>query len=198
MSTTEFIYLRPIGMDVCTLEQDAYRAGTLTWPCTGCGSAKPAAGAVDVDIQERRPRDVPMTFIQGHQIILAHRDLLGMLRADHVQSDLMLGVVRNTSGRVLPDWATVRGRRRLIVRGSEDASHRRCQICNRHFYCAGGELYLFPTPAMDAFIFESDIGLVIRPGTVDKRELAGWRKLGVDNLRVLPEPRDGLGELIQI
>ena len=131
-------------------------------------------------------------------IILAHRDLLGMLRSDHVQSDLMLGEVRNTAGKVLPDWATVRARRRLIVRGSEDVSHRRCQICNRYFYSVGGEKYLFPAPASDAFIFESDIGLVVRPETVNKRDLEGWPKLGVDDLKVLPAPRDGLGDLIQV
>src|SRR5262245_24096117 len=103
MSTAEFTYLHPIGMGVCTLEQDPNAPGTLTWPCPGCGSPKPSVGAVDVDIQERRPRDAPMTFIQGHMIILAHRDLLETLRPEHVKTDLMLGVVRNSAGKVLSD-----------------------------------------------------------------------------------------------
>jgi hypothetical protein len=198
MDSMEFTYLRPIGMSACALQEDAYAAARLIWRCTGCGSAKPSVGAVDVDIEEKRPPDAPMTFLHGSLIILAHRDLLDTLRSDHVQADLMLGIVRNSSGKVLPDWATVRGRRRLIVRGSENASHRRCQVCNRHFYHALGEKYLFPTPAVDTFIFESDGCLVVRPETVDKGGLEGWPKLDIVDLKVLPEPRDGLGDLIQV
>jgi hypothetical protein len=198
MNAPEFIHLHPIGMNATALEKDACEVAARTWLCTGCNAPKPSTGAIDVHIQEKRPGDGPLTFVSGCLVIIAHRDLLETLHPDHVNADLMLGAVRNTSGKVLPDWATVRSRRRVIVRGSEHVGYRRCQVCNRHVYFAMGKPYLFPAPAGDIFIHESDGGLVIRPETVDKRDLEGWPKLGVDNLKVLPEPRDGLGELIQI
>jgi hypothetical protein len=86
----------------------------------------------------------------------------------------------------------------VIVRGSEHVSHRVCRVCNLHGYFAMGERYLFPAPRSDASILEGIGTLVLRPETVDERELEGWPKLGVDTLKVLAEPRDGLGELIQI
>jgi hypothetical protein len=108
----EFTHLHPLGMNPCTLDKDAYEMAARTWLCQGCGSVKPSVGSIDVHIQEKRPGDAPLTFVTGCLVIVAHRDLLDMLRPDHVQSDLMLGAVRNTTGKVLPDWATVRGRRR--------------------------------------------------------------------------------------
>jgi hypothetical protein len=196
MKARDFIYLRPSGMRPAALSDGAYSAAVETWLCPGCAAPKPSIGVVDVQI-EARPLDAPLTFISGCGLLLAHHHLLEAFSAENVASDLMLGTVKDLSGDIMSDWVTVRGQRRLIVRGSDDVSYRRCNVCGRHVYFAMGEKYLFPEPPTNVSIFESSLGLVVTRDAIDDDVVfEGWPNLEVKRLKVLAVPKDSLGDLI--
>jgi len=196
MSTSEFIHLHPTGMSPCTLDKSALAQAKETWLCSGCGAPKPSVGSVDVQIQEDRPEDVPLTFVNGCGVILARRDFVDALGQAYVQANLLLGSVTGPAGETMTDWLTVRARHRVIVRGSKNVSHRCCDVCGRHVYFAMGGRYLFPAPPAEASICETDLyGLLVIPDVFDSVALARWPKLGMEKLRVLAQPKDSLGEL---
>lgn len=197
MNTLEFIHLHPTGLNCCSMDKVARAEAARTWLCKGCGTPKPGVCAVDLQIQEVRPDPAPLTFVSGCGIALARRDFLEALGSERVQTDLMLGTVTGPSGEVIPDWLTVRGRRRLIVRGSKHVSYRRCEFCGRHVYFAMGTRYLFPAPDLAASIFESDLSLVVIPDVLKEVSLGRWPKLGIERLKVLHKPKDSLGDLLQ-
>lgn len=184
-------------MNPCTLEKSAYARAIGTWLCISCGAPKPSVGSVDVQIQEQCPVDLPITFVNGCGVVLVHRDFLAMLGTDRVRADLLLGAVAGPSGDVTRQWVTIRGRRRVIVRGSENVSYRRCELCGRQVYFAMGARYLYPAPPSGRSIYESDLyGLVVESDVLDGVSLSGWPMLGVESLQVVPNPKDSLGELL--
>jgi hypothetical protein len=192
----EFIHLSYTGKEPCTLSRNAYSTALKTWLCQGCGRPYPSVQTVDAELGEG-PSDAPLTFVSGCGIIVAHRDLLRLFDSERIARDLFLGTVKDRSGKVDPDWLTVRGRRRLIVRGSEDVSHRRCELCGRTVYFAMGEEYLFPAPPPDASIYEGDLTLVVERNVIkDDAALTWWPRLEVKDLIVFEKPRDGLGDLM--
>jgi hypothetical protein len=183
-------------MSPCTLQKSAYAEAIKTWLCASCGAPKPSIGAIDVQIQESRPTGEPLTFVNGCSVVVGRRDFVVAVGRNYVLTDLMLGKVINASGEVVPDWVTVRGRRRLIVRGSKNVSYRRCESCGRHVYFAMGDRYLFPAPKRGVTIYESDLyGLVIPTDAINGVSLDRWPQLGIEKLQVLPSSKDSLGEL---
>jgi hypothetical protein len=197
-SATDFIHLHPTGMSPCTLDRTAYATAVETWLCRGCGAPKPSIQAVDVQIQERHPDDVPITFVTGTGLMLVKKEFLGWLGEDRVRADLMLGVVKGASGEVINDWVTARGRKRIIVRGSTNVSHRRCELCGRQVYFAMGARYLYPDPPTSASIFESHVfGLVLLASAFDGAAPGPLRGLGLEKLKVRQQPLDSLGELAE-
>lgn len=197
MSAYDFVHLYPKGMNPCTLEKSAYSRAVETWLCTSCCAPKPTAGLIDVQIQEERPGDNPITFVSGCGVVLARSELLTALGPKRVHDDLLLGIVRGPSGQVMREWVTVRGRHRVIVRGSRNVSYRQCELCGRHVYFAMGARYLFPAPLGGASIYESDLyGLVVAPSVLEGASLDQWINLGIEKLKVLHKPKDLLGELL--
>lgn len=197
MSTANFVHLHPTGMSPCTLEKRAYAEAVETWLCTGCGAPKSAVGAIDVQIEEEQPANEPITFVNGCGVVLARSDFLQLLGEARVQADLLLGKVSASSGKVISNWVTVRGRHRVIVRGSKNVSYRCCESCGRHVYFAMGARYLSPSPAGKASIYESDLyGLVVASSVLEGVSFRNWSKLGIENLKVLPKPKDALGDLL--
>jgi hypothetical protein len=195
MSILTFAHLYPTGMSPCTLQKEAYAEALNTWLCGDCGAPKPTVGAISVQIQEEEPHDSTLTFISGCGVLLARSAFLKMLGQERVQADLMLGAVNGPSGKISTHWVTVRGRRRLIVRGSKNVSYRRCGACGRHVYFAMGTHYLYPEPTAGVSIHESDLSLVVTSNILKGISLDRWSKVGIDNLAVLPKPKDGLGDL---
>ena len=188
-----FLFLQSTGMNPCSLDR-SFRL-TATWTCSGCHYPKVGVGAVDVYVQEEDPADIPLTFVSGSGVQIVHRELLGMLEKEAVRRDLLLGRVLGPTGDVLNDWVTVRGRRRVVVRGSQHVAHRECRECGRHVYYADGPKYLFPAPASDAAIFESNLlGLVVTDEVIALARMKPWAKLAVEELAVAAQPRDGLGD----
>jgi hypothetical protein len=196
MTSIDFVHLHQTGLNSCTLDKRTHDAAVRAWLCTGCNAPRPSVGAINIQIQEDRPPNVPITFIYGYGVILAHTNLIERLDFESVRRDLLLGEVRDSSGSLLNGWVTVRGRRRLIIRGTKHVSHRVCDSCGRHVYFAMGMRYLFPSPASDASIFESNLfGLVVSASILEKTSLRRKSGFGMEVLRALPQSRDSLGEL---
>jgi len=192
----DFYHLCTKTMNPCNETKESHAAALQTWLCPGCAHRWAYVTAVDVQLQERSPRDRPLNFLFGTGVGLVHRELLDLLGKDIVSRDLDLGRVGGDRGNLVDDWVTFRGRCRVIVRGSKNAEYRTCHTCGRTIYFATGKRYLHPAPPADAAIFESQLsGLVVPPDVYKRVAVKKWRMLGVDKLSVLSEPLDGLGEL---
>lgn len=182
-------------MDPCSLTKEAYAKAQHTWLCTGCCAPMPGIGALDVQLEDS-PHDGPLNFVNGCGVPIALRSFLDAIGDEADRRELMLGRVHGPDGKRLDDWVTVRGRHGLIIRGSKNVSHRQCSNCGRHVYFAMGKRYLFPEPPKDVEIFESDLfGLVLSERLFSLIDLSKWKSISVDELPVLKEPKDSLGDL---
>jgi hypothetical protein len=191
-----FLHLQSTTMDPCSLTNADYAEARNTWLCTGCGVPKPGVHEVDVFLEEA-PGDKPLNIVNGCGLPIAYKPFLDEFPSDTVRRDLYLGQVYGPGRRLLTDWVTFRGRRRLIIRGSKNVGHRKCSECGRDVYFATGARYLYPEPPSDAALFESDcFGLILAQDLVPHGELGKWSKLRIDRLPVLQSPKDALGELV--
>lgn len=178
------------------MSNDAAEIAKRTWLCSGCNHPKPGQAAIDVTLQAPGPQDAPLNFVYGFGIPIATMPFLESF-GDSVVRDLHLGRVFLENGKRLSDWVTFRGKSQLIIRGVKNVSHRVCGECGRNVYFAMGSRYLFPTPAKEHELFESDLsGLVVSATMFDRVAMNKWPKLVFDKLPVLPAPKDALPELV--
>jgi len=131
---------------------------------------------------------------------LVHRDLLSLLGDRDIERDLYIGRVFGRGGTLLNDWVTARGRRNLILRGSQEAVYRICRNCSRVFYFSRNNYYLHPAPPNDTAIFESNLcGLVVAreigERVIAEKHARKWRRLAIEPLFLLDPPPDGFGVL---
>ena len=195
----QYVYLGPLSMNPCFLTRNARDEAARTWACAGCLKPKWGVKAVDVRLQDRRPRDKPLNFVYGEGVPLVHRELLELIDADIVSRDLYIGRVFGKGGRVVDDWVTARGRRRVVLRGIDDAGFRTCDNCGRMLYGAQGKRFLFPAPPADATIYGTHLaGFVIPLEICARLRAKRWRRLHFEKLPILDPPPDGLGVLPEI
>lgn len=196
LTMNEFIHFHPAGLDCCTLDTSEFADGIPPWCCSGCHTPKPDVGVVHIRIQEKVPPSSPFSFVQGAGLVMIKKDFLEKLNPEYVAADLLIGSVDAPSGEKISNWVTVRGRHRVIVRGTKNITYRRCDICGRQLYFAQGQRYLFPTPPGNVSIFESVFAsLIIRRNAFDGELPKRQRGLGIERLEVFAAPKDGLGEL---
>ena len=190
-----FVALESLTMHPCELTSDAYAEANRTWCCQGCSSPKPGVEIVEARLVEE-PRDPPLNAVAACFLPIAYRPFLERFPRDIVARDLHTGPVYGPDGRLLRDWVTFRGRKRVFVRGSKHATARKCPECGRDIYFAMGKKYLSPSPPDDTTLFESDgCGLVLAFEVFRTLDLGKWKKLEVCKLKILDPPPDGLGEL---
>jgi hypothetical protein len=193
-----YYHLHPIGQDSCTLERDDLGSDSPPWLCPGCLRPRPGATTIDVQIQERSPGPGSVAFLTAGMLLLARRAWLEELCLQDVMRDLHLGTVVGDGGRLLPDWATVNARHRIIVRGSEHATCRTCDHCQRAVYFAMGRSYLYPEPHKKAAIYCSDLGgLLVPENVINRKSLSPSRTLGIEKLNVVAKPLDGFDVLVR-
>lgn len=193
---TAFYHVQSATMDPCALAKDALAPAQDSWLCSGCGAPKPGVAAIDVQLDSDPVSGSPLNFVNGTSVPLARKSLLFRLGLDVLRRELHLGKVIGLQGKTLDDWATFRGRQRVIVRGSKNVSHRICDVCGRHVYFAMGKRYLYPAPPSDATVMESDLfGLVLSAELFRKLAVDEWQGIAVDELPVLTKPLDSLGDL---
>lgn len=192
-----FYHIQSATMNPCSLTSAAYDWAQENWLCGGCANAKPDALITKVRIHaEDCLEDSPLTFIHGTGVPIVSRSFLAALGGEVVKRDLILGELLDPDGNPLDDWVTFSGRVKLVVRGSKNVSYRTCENCGRHVYFAMGKRYLFPKPPNNVTIFESDLfGLILPLPLYQQLHVRKWRGLIVDELPVLSEPLDTLGEL---
>lgn len=196
--SAEFYYLiYSMTLNPCTMTKDAEAKALETWLCSECAHIKPEFTAIDITIQEKEPEDTPLNLIQGARLGIARKDFLLALGEETVRRDLYLGRLFDPDGKLLNNWVTFHGRKKLIVRGSKHVTYRKCQRCGEHVYFAMGEKYLYPQPPGDAKIFDDGGGIVLTEEIFEqiRPNLKRWRKLAVDKLPVLTKPNDKLPKL---
>lgn len=133
---------------------------------------------------------------------MSRRDFLSLLGEENVARDLMLGTIIGPTGTPIDGWVSVRGRHRIIVRGSlkKGFEHyvgtRTCEVCGNLLYSAYPPNYLYPAPDPNVAIFQSELGgLVVRPELIAHLDLKRKKGFGIEKLKVLDKSRDGLGVL---
>jgi hypothetical protein len=150
--------------------------------------------SISTQIQESSPPDPPLNFIHGCSLPIAHQQLITQLGEDFVRENFFLGRLYGPNDEIIDHWTTFKGKRALIIRGSDDVSHRVCTVCGRHVYFATGMQYLYPAPQLGVEVFESHLfGLVLTAPVFERLDLSIWRHLSVEELPVLKKPRDSLG-----
>jgi len=190
-----YYHLQSATLSPCSLTDAGYTVACETWLCPGCCAPLPGTNALDVQL-DHTPHDGPLNFVNGCGVPVALWTFLDAIGKEVVQHELMLGRVYGPDGTTLQEWATFRGKQRLIIRGTNNVSHRRCSDCGRHVYFAMGRRYLFPEPPDGVEIFESDLfGLVLSQHLYSQIEMSKWTNISVDELPVLKAPNDSLGDL---
>jgi hypothetical protein len=180
----------------CHLAKQAQNTLKVKVFCPKCFSPKEPPQAIDAFIEEEVPTDPPMNFIWPSALGLITKKFLKQFDAGVISRDLFLGKLYGSKGPLIKDWVTFRARRQLIIRGSQNAVHRRCTQCHCHSYSATGKRYIYPTPPGDEDVFESNLaGLVIRGTLLTTKRLRSLRGVYVEKLAVPREPADGLGVL---
>ncbi|MCA9093464.1 MAG: hypothetical protein KDA68_08270, partial [Planctomycetaceae bacterium] len=159
------------------------------WMCKKCKHYRKGIREVDIQIQERRIPDPPLS-ISGAVIPGAVlRDFLFQLPAEIIERDLYLGKIYGPDGKLNEKWVTFHGRFVLVVRG-EKPSHTQgnCPECGKEYYFAQGKHFLTDAPPSGCQIFESDTGgLIVSNPLFEKLNVAKWkRKLRVEELPIHP------------
>jgi hypothetical protein len=190
-----FYHLHTASDTPCHLTKEADTQARGTWLCPGCCSPKPGVTAIDARLRAA-PAKEPLNFVFGAGLPIASKAFLDTLGNDLVQRELYLGRVYGPDGQELNEWATFRGKHRLIVRGSKNAQHRQCTECGQTLYFAMGKSYLYPAPLPGVNLFESNLwGLVLAEGVFLQTGLNKWQGFHVDKLSVVSTPEDSFGEL---
>lgn len=176
-----------------TEDDEKSRGRTL---CPACGKPSDRTRPTDVMIQGARIPSTMMSTIWGSGLIVASHRLLDRIPISIRKANLLLGAVFDGFGDRVEGWATVKVRRRVIIRGSRNAKTRVCARCGWRTYYAAGARYLYPPPREGLEIFESHLsGLVVTERLFSEMALVRGRGFGFERLAVLDSPRDGLGEL---
>jgi len=176
---------------------DACRERALkSWLCAECGSVKPFAGPVEVQVEGAVPRRQPISSAGEATVILVRWDFLRDLGIEVVERDLLIGKVFDERGDIMSEWASCIGRQKVIVRGSEHVAHRQCGECGRNLYFAMGDPYLFPAPPEDVDILDGGrFEFVLKSYLVDRIDRSKWQRIDVGPLPVVTAPIDALGDL---
>lgn len=191
-----FYHIYSATMEGCSLTKEADAEARRSWLCAGCRSPKPGVGAIGVQIRSS-PGKEPLNAVVGWGVPIISKSLLDVLGNELVQRSLYLGHVYGPDGKELAEWATFRGKNRLIVRGSKHAGVRRCEECGRDVYFAMDKKCLYPAPPPGVELFESDMcGLVLSEEVFYRSGVAKRRGIWIDRLGVAKVPSDSLGELV--
>jgi hypothetical protein len=202
MTTISYVHLYHSSADSSDPAKKDEELVSEGWFCSSCSRPKPGVGAVDIQIYQKRPACSPLDYVAHTGVHIARYDFLSLLGEQNVARDLMLGAVYGPSGAPIDGWVTVRGRHRVIVRGmmKKGFEHyvgtRICEACRNLIYSAYPPNYLYPAPNPDAVILQSQLGgLVVRSELIAHLDLKRKKGFGIEKLKVLEKPKDGLGEL---
>jgi hypothetical protein len=155
-----YYHIYPASKSPCSLSTST-DSMLLDWKCRTCGDPKPTVQHVNIRIAENKPHAKILNFIQGGTIII-NKGILRPIPENIISRDLYLGNLIMEDGLVNNEWATLRGRKKLIVRGTNDVACRICEECKQVFYYSSDSRYLYPAPDDNIDIYESDnYGIIV-------------------------------------
>jgi hypothetical protein len=197
-----YIHLHPVGTDGSDSAKSDEELVSERWWCKSCRQPRPETTAFDFQIYQKVPVNSPICSAAFFGVSFSRRDFLSLLGEKNVACDLILGNLYNGEGQLLDDWATVLGKHKVIVRGGirrgfeHSVNCRTCESCGNRLYFAYPPRYLYPAPNPDIAILQSQLGgLVVRSDIVAHLDLRRKKGFGIEKLKVLDKPRDGLGDL---
>jgi len=197
-----YLLISTLSNHFCMLPPYLEEAAPEYLYCERCFEIWEEIEAVDVIVCERNCLDpkTPLTFLDPAMLPVVHASFLECFHPELIRRDLYLGRVYNEdeeTGKHIfqPEWHTVRGRHRLVVRGTKGASLRRCEVCRRPVYDCGGGFFLYPAPPEDVAYFTAGPDLVVRAEHVDVERLRGMENVLVEEIPVADTALDGYGVL---
>ena len=163
--------------------------------CARCQQIWEEIEAVDVMLYSRKCIDkkAPFTFMSNIMVPIVHVSFLECFRRDLIERDFYLGRVYCERGTLQEDWVTVRGRYRLIVRGTEYVTYRTCEICRRPMYFSNGGYFLYPKPPEDVAYFTCGPDFIVRAEYIDMDLLRRVPKVSFEEVPVVDSPLDSYG-----
>ncbi len=194
---TEYIAILTLAEAACYMRPDIdkYAEGKLY--CPRCQEIWEEIEEVDIVIGDRSclRKRVPFNFLSGCLIPVVHDSFLSCFPEHEVRKNLFLGRVYSEKGELMSEWHTARGKHRLILRGTKNASYRICEICRRPVYFSNWGFFLYPPPPPEISIFTSGAKFIARTDVVDLDLLRKMRKLHFVKLPVVDSPLDSLGDI---
>jgi hypothetical protein len=186
---TTLYHLKSSTMSPCSMDKGEYAKALETWLCQGCASPKIGSGAIDV-VLRNSPQKIPLNFVSGIGVGIVSETLLNALGMEMVEPYLLLGTAKGPDRRPIEGFRTFRGKHRMIIRGDERSSYRKCEVCGRDIYFPMGKKYIVGQ-IPDTPIYQSQYNQLIVTEELYKR-ISGtkWKKVSIEKLENYTKPLD--------
>ena len=176
----------------CDPDEHWYEEFMSKHACPECGGIYPDVRKRGVDVYlEGRP-DISAVNVVDPDICIARCDFLELF-ASYTNRYLNFGNVFTSNGKMLKQYATFVGEKRLILRGSEKSKIHQCGKCVRIRYCPIYPWYVLKDSLFDQSLYEAwpINGLIITEELKNTIEKGKWKGIYITKLPVVDEPRDG-------
>jgi len=172
--------------------QDWLTKALGTEVCSGCYSPLVSSSSLDIQIDDNL-EDVPLNIAMPVAIGIIRLDLLSAFDEDEFRRYFFVGSVRDSSGQVIEDFFTFRGKSQIIIRGGVGSSHRVCESCGRHLYHPIGKRYVLESSLDGRPFYESQLNQIISSEIAANRLLGdSWERLKIAPLSALAKAKDGM------
>jgi hypothetical protein len=174
------------------LTNDCINTAKKLWLCSECGFPKHDVRRVDA-VVTGVPDQSTISFLSGCGVGIAATKFLSELGGANLCSYFHVGEVRDRRGVILKEWATFIGIHKIVVRGTDNATYRKCSLCGNSIYFATGRKYLFPAPNPKVNVFDARWGsLVITESLFRRVNFSHAKNLDLSDLRIANSAIDGI------
>ncbi len=164
--------------------------------CSGCARHLSEWGSVDAYVEEF-PKNSCHNFVSPFLVDYVRRDVLACFTEEERHRGLHVGRLFDAGGAELTDFATIRGKHAITLRGGPESEHRLCRVCGEHVYFPIGATYLLPhSVASGEPIYEAHVGFVVNRAIYERLSQHRWKHLKLAPLPIRDKPRDGLDDLL--
>lgn len=189
---TTFYHLTSLSPTPCELVKEHPDDVIRSDMCPECYELLPTVPLPVFDLAYT-PEAASLNFIRGADVQIMSTALLRAL-GESAEAELETQVLLDPQGHQIAGFVSVRARRKVLLRGNQESTARKCSTCGRQLYGPKGRWYVLQREVEQGDLFESQLGFVLTDTLYDKVTAAmKLRKVGVTKLRVRDLPFDGLG-----